>query len=138
MFGWFRKKAPEPQSFPDNETAFAHACRTGYRLLLDAVIPALVVEEGQRGPEGERCFFLRLAAAEGERRVWGCCLREAPGAPEIGDMVGFRIVRIASELPPDQELIGYISCTLSPVALGNRWRIARNLTPANLKPELHM
>ena len=138
MFGWFRKKDLAPQEFADNATAFAHACKLGYEPRIGAVIPGLVEEEGRPGRDGERVFLLRLAAKGGERRAWGSLLKGSPGAPAPGDFIGFHIVRIASELPADAELIGYVACTLVPIALGSQWRIDRSLTPANLKPELHM
>lgn len=53
MFGWFRRKEEPQLAFPDNEAAFAHACTIGYRLLLNALIPAPVADEGRRGAEGE-------------------------------------------------------------------------------------
>jgi hypothetical protein len=139
MFGWFRKKNEPPLRFPDNESAFAHACTMGYHLLLNALIPALVIGTGRRGNEGERYFRLRLAGPEGALEIWGCTMAGAPGYPEIGDLVAFRIVRIAAELPPEAQLIGYISCKLEPVLNGSKgWRIASSFTPANLKPELHL
>lgn len=139
MFDWFRMKKEAELQFADNEAAFAHACTIGYRLLLKALIPALVVGDGRRGSEGERCFRLRLAGPEGAVEIWGCTLADAPGYPEVGDLVAFRIVRIASELPEEAQLIGYIAVKLEPVLIGKRsWRVAANYTPANLKPELHM
>lgn len=139
MFDWFRRKKEPPMSFPDNEAAFAHACTMGYRLLLNAVIPALVIGTGRRGSEGERCFRLRLAGPEGVREIWGCTMADAPGYPEVGDLVAFRIVRIATELPKEAQLIGYIACKLAPVLNGTKgWQIAAGFTPAHLKPELHL
>ena len=137
MFGWFSKKEEEVLSFPDNPAAFAHACTLGYRPLLNAVIPAFVDGEGRRGPEGERCFRIRLACGSGGREIWGCTMADAPGFPEIGDFVAYRIVRIASELPDDASLIGYIAGKLEPVLVDKKgWRIAVSYTPANLKPEI--
>lgn len=139
MFGWFRRKTGQPVRFPDNEAAFAHACTMGYRLLLNALIPAVVVEAGQRGSEGERYFRLRLAGPEGALEIWGCTMADAPGYPEVGDLVAFRIVRIAEELPKEAQLIGYIAYKLEPVLNGSKgWRIATSFTPAHLKPELHL
>ncbi len=139
MFGWFRKKEQPPLEFPDNEAAFAHACTMGYQLYLNALIPALVIGVGQRGSEGERYFRLRLAGPHGAMEIWGCTMADAPDYPEVGDLVTFRIVRIATELPEDSQLIGYIASKLAPVLVGKKgWRIAVNYTPANLKPELHM
>ncbi|QEM68986.1 hypothetical protein FO488_13015 [Geobacter sp. FeAm09] len=138
MFNWFRRKEEPPVNFPDNGAAFAHACTMGYRLLLNALIPALVIGTGRRGGEGERCFRLRLAGPDG-MEIWGCTMADAPGYPEVGDLVAFRIVRIATELPKEAQLIGYIACKLSPVLNGSKgWRIAASFTPAHLKPELHL
>ncbi len=139
MFGWFRIKEEPPVRFPDNEAAFAHACTMGYRLLLNALIPALVVGTGRRGSEGERYFRLRLAGPEGALEMWGCTMADAPGYPEVGDLVAFRIVRIAEELPAEAQLIGYIACKLEPVLKGSKgWQVALSFTPAHLKPELHL
>jgi len=139
MFDWFRLKKEPPLQFADNEAAFAHACTIGYRLLLNALIPALVVGVGRRGSEGERYFRLRLAGPQGAVEIWGCTMADAPGYPEVGDLVAFRIVRIASELPEEAQLIGYIAVKLEPVLVGKRsWRVASSYTPANLKPVLHM
>jgi len=135
VFGWFRKKEESLLEFADNRAAFDYACtHLPNRILLEAVIPAIVEEEGRRGSDGERYFSIRLAAPDGGREVWACTLAEATDWPEIGDLVGFRIVTIAEDLAPDPTPIGYISSVLAPVlAEGKRWRIARNLTPANIK-----
>jgi len=135
MFGWFRKKEESLQEFADNRAAFEYACtHLPNRILLEAVIPALVEGEGRRGSDGERCFSIRLAAPDGGREMWACTLAEATAWPEIGDLVGFRVVTIAEDLAPDPIPVGYISCVLAPVlAEGKRWRIARNLTPENIK-----
>lgn len=139
MFDWLFRKNKTLTRFADNRAAFAHACTMGYRYLLNALVPALVEKEGRRDPDGERCFLIRLAGENGGREIWGCTMADAPGFPEIGDLVAFRIVRIASELPEDASLIGYIACKLEPVLRGkNEWRIAVSYTPPNLKPELHM
>jgi hypothetical protein len=111
----------------------------GYRLLLNALIPALVTGVGRRGSEGERYFRLRLAGPRGAMEIWGCTMADAPAYPEVDDLVAYRIVRIAPELPEDAQLIGYIAGKLEPVLEGRkRWRGAINYTPANLKPVLHM
>ena len=65
MFGWLRRKEETVMQFPDNESAFAHACTLRYPLLLNARIPALVMEEGRRGAEGEHWFLLQLAGRDG-------------------------------------------------------------------------
>ncbi|HZV81348.1 MAG TPA: hypothetical protein VFF53_04180 [Geobacteraceae bacterium] len=135
MFGWFRKREEPLQEFADNREAFEYACaHLPNRILLEAVIPAIVEEEGRRGRDGERFFSIRLAAPNGGRELWACTLAEATGWPEIGDLVGFRIVTIAEDIAPDPTPIGYIAYVLAPVlAAGKRWQIARNLTPANIK-----
>lgn len=140
MFGWFTRKAPEPLVFSDNLEAFAYACgRAENRLLVNALIPALIEERGRTGEEGERYFRLRLATDTGEKRVWACTLKEATDFPEIGEFVGFRVVKIASDLPADVNLIGYVACKLRPEYVKSKgWRIASSYTPADIKPELHM
>lgn len=139
MFDWLRRKKDAELQFADNEAAFTHACTIGYRLLLHALIPAMVVAEGRRNSEGERYFRLRLAGPEGAVEIWGCTMADAPGYPEVGDFVAYRIVRVASELPEEAQLIGYIAVKLDPVLIGKRsWRVAASYTPANLKPELHL
>jgi hypothetical protein len=139
MFSWLHLKEETVTQFPDNDSAFAHACTLHYPLLLDARIPALVIEEGRRGPEGEHWFLLRLACQEGALDIWGPTLPLAPAYPKAGDLVAFRIVRFATELPEDASVIGYIDCRLEP-ALNSRkgWHIATNFRPDNLKPELHL
>ncbi len=63
MFGWFRKKEEALLEFADNRAAFEYACmHLPNRILLEAVIPAIVEEEGQRGRDGER-FVVRHRAA---------------------------------------------------------------------------
>jgi hypothetical protein len=136
MFNWFRKKKNERQQFPDNEAAFAHACAIGYRPLIGALIPALVVESGGRGSDGEHSYLIRLAGAD-ERTLWTSTLKEAKGHPEVGDLVGFRIVMIASDLPEEASLIGYLACRLDPVLVaGKGWLTAQIYTPDHLKPTL--
>lgn len=139
MFDWFRRKEESIIEFPDNDAAFAHACTLGYPLSINARIPALVLEEGRRGVEGEHWYRLQLAGPHGAREIWGCTMAGAPAYPVAGDLVGFRIVRIATDLPEHASLIGYIACRLAPVLTdGKKWRIAANFTPDDLKPELHL
>jgi len=53
-------------------------------------------------------------------------------------MVGFKVVMIAEDMRPDAVPFGFISAVLAPVLAGRKgWRIARDLTPANLKPTKH-
>jgi hypothetical protein len=137
MLNWFGRKPAAPLEFVDNEAAFAHACTVAGEPQLGAVIPALVVVEGTPGREGERCFLLRLADPAGGRELWGCTMANAPAHPGPGDLVGFRVVRVASELPAAASLIGYIACRLEPVLVpGKGWRIAASFAPADLKPEI--
>lgn len=134
MFDWFWKKKKEVREFPDNETAFQHACSCGYQPLIDALIPALVEEQGGRGRDGERTFLIRLAGAQGGTRLWSCTLNDAPAFPQVGDFVGFRIVTIADDLPEPANLIGYLACRLERVFVkGKGWVVAQNYTPENLK-----
>jgi hypothetical protein len=135
MFDWFRKKAEEPLVFTDNRAAFEHACtHLPNRILIEAVLPAIVEEEGRRGRDGERFFRIILAGPAGGRELWACTLAEATDWPEIGDLVGFRVVTLADDMAPDQTPVGYIACVFAPVLAGRKgWQIARNLTPANIR-----
>ena len=135
MFGWFRKKEEALLEFADNRAAFDYACsHLPNSILLEAVIPAIVEEEGRRGNDGERFFSIRLAGPDGGRALWACTLAEATDWPKIGDLVGFRVVTFAEDISPDPEPIGYISSLLAPVLVGRKgWRIARNLTPTDIK-----
>jgi hypothetical protein len=138
MLSWFGRKEEPPVEFPDNRAAFAHACAAAGEPRLGEAIPALVEAEGARGRDGEHNYLLRLAGPAGGREIWAPTLAEAPARPEIGDLVAFRIVRIADELPDDARLIGFIACQLAPVwQKGKGWRIAANFTPPNLKPAIH-
>jgi hypothetical protein len=139
MFNWFRSKKAQRLEFPDNETAFSHACTLGYRPLIGALIPALVQEEGSRGREGEHNFLIKLAAEHGSRTLWSSTLKDSKGHPKVGDLVGFRIVMIASDLPDEASLIGYLACRLEPVLVaGKGWLAAQTYTPDNLKPAIRL
>jgi len=139
MFNWFRKKPAERLTFPDNETAFAHACTLGYRPLLDALIPALVIEEGGLGRDRERTFLIRLAWKCSDEAFWSPTLKESQGYPAVGDLVGFRIVTIASDLPECASLIGYLACRLEPVfVVGRGWSVAQSYVPDNIKKAIRM
>ena len=136
MFGWLRKNE-NPIIFDTNTAAFEHAWSSmNYSIQLEAVIPALVVEEGERGAEGEHYFLLRLAVREGVSEFWGCTLKESKEYPEPGDLIGFRVVRIATELPPEASIIGYIAYKLHPVLVGKGWKVDKNYTPPNIKPTI--
>ncbi|MFZ2948319.1 MAG: hypothetical protein WA003_02425 [Desulfuromonadaceae bacterium] len=139
MFDWFRGKEETLLQFPDNESAFAHACTLRYQLLIGALIPALVMEEGRRGADGEHWYLLHLAGPERVLEIWGQTLPDAPAFPNVGDLVIFRVVMLAPELPENAGLIGYIDCGLNPVLNSRKgWRIATSFRPDNLKPELHL
>jgi hypothetical protein len=139
MFDWFRNREETVMEFADSESAFAHACTLRYPLLINACIPALVMEEGRRGVDDERWFRLHLASEKGMLDIWAPTLSRAPAYPATGELVGFRIVRIATELPDDASLIGYIDCRLEPVLNSRKgWHIAASFKPDNLKPELHL
>ena len=136
MFDWFRKTAPEPLDFPDNQAAYDYACRhLDNRILQEAVIPALVLEQGKTGSEGERYFLLQLADRDNGRQVWACTLKEATDYPAAGDLVGFRVVRYDPDLAEGLKLLGFIAFGFAPVFVpGKGWRIARNYTPENIRP----
>ncbi len=136
MFGWFRKKEPEPLVFPDSRAAFDYACRhLDNPILLEAVIPALVLEQGKTGSEGERYFLIWLAGKSGGRELWACTLKEAITFPDVGDLIGFRVVRYDPAMAEGLDLLGYIAFGFEPVFIpGKGWRIGRNYTPANIKP----
>lgn len=134
MFGWLSKKQ-EPQLFPDNTAAFEFACRNlDNRILLEAVVTALVDEVGRPGEEGERWFRLRLADPTGGRELWACTLKEALDFPELGDLVGFKVVKIASDLPEGMNIIGFIAYKLEPVFMGKKgWKIEKSYIPKNIR-----
>jgi hypothetical protein len=136
MFGLFSKTPPLRLTFDTNEEAFAHACRLqGQEILLEAMIPALVLERGNVDSDGTRHFLLRLADRSGGRELWGVTLKEATSFPEEGDLVGFRIVKIASDLPVEVSIIGFIAVKLAPEYLEKKgWRVAANYTPENIRP----
>ncbi|HEY6873379.1 MAG TPA: hypothetical protein VI298_11705 [Geobacteraceae bacterium] len=136
MFGWLTRKPPEPLVFENNRAAFDHACRhQDYPILLEAVIPALVLEQGSVDTDGVRHFLLRLADRSGGRELWACTLKEADDYPEVGDLVGFRVVKIASDLPAEVSVIGFIAVKLLPEWVTKKgWRVMKSYTPANIKP----
>jgi len=138
MFNWFRKKS-QVLEFPDNAAAFAHACSIGYQPLIGGLIPALVEEDGGLGRDGERTFLISMAGPHGAARLWSCTLKESRVYPKVGDLVGFRIVTIASDLPEYANLIGYLACRLERVLVtGRGWVVAENYTPENIKPAIHL
>jgi hypothetical protein len=139
MFNWFRKKQPKILEFPDNHAAFEHACSIGYQPLIGGLIPALVEEEGGRGTDGEYTFRISLAGAHGAIDFWSCTLKEAKSHPKAGDLVGFRIIMIASDLPEQASLIGYIACRLDRVLIdGKGWAVAQSYTPKDIKQPLRL
>jgi hypothetical protein len=135
MFGWFARKPLEPLLFESNQAAFDYACRhQDHHILLEALIPALVLESGTVEPDGARHFLLRLADKDGGRELWCCTLKEATDFPEVGDLVAFRVVKIASDLPVEISVIGFIAAKLAPELVIKRgWRIRKSYTPDNIK-----
>ena len=137
MFNWFRKKKREVLQFADNAAAFEHACAIGYQPLIDALIPALVEEEGGLGRDGERTFLINMAGPHGPVQLWSCTLKESLCYPKAGDLVGFRIVTIASDLPEYANLIGYLACRLERVFVSDKgWVVAQSYTPDNIKSDI--
>ena len=134
MFNWFRKD-PEPLRFENNLAAFDYACRhQHFELLLEAVIPALVLEAGTSDPEGMHHFLLRLAVDQGGRELWAPTLKESVAYPQAGDLVGFRVVKIASDLPVQVSVIGFIAVKLEPVLVeGKGWRVVQSYIPQNIR-----
>lgn len=135
MLGWFDRKPLQPLLFESNQGAFDYACRhQDHHILLEAVIPALVLESGTVDPDGARHFLLRLADKNGVRELWGCTLKESADYPEVGDLVAFRVVKIASDLPVEMSVIGFIAAKLAPELVEKRgWRILKSYTPDNIK-----
>jgi len=140
MFGLFRKKTGEPIDFASTVAAFDYACRNLENLiLLEAVVPALVEERRGTGPEGEQLFRIRLANREGGRVIEACTLKESLRFPGVGDLVGYRVVKVEPELPEPFDLLGFIAYRLEPVYVpGRGWRIAESFVPDNIKPTLRM
>jgi hypothetical protein len=136
MFDWLRKDGGKPLEFPDCQAAFEYACNhLDNRILLEALLPALVLEPGETGSEGERYFLLQLAGKDGGRKIWACTLKEASEAPSPGDLVGFRVVRHDPEMPAGLDLLGFIACGLAPEFFpGKGWRISINYTPSDIRP----
>jgi hypothetical protein len=135
---FFRKKEPEPLIFPSAADAFGHAClHQSYTVNPEAVIPALVVERGKAGEEGEVYFLIRLPSRGGGIEIWAPVLRGAKDYPSAGDLVGFRVVRVATEIPEPANIIGYIAYSFAPLFVdGKGWRITGNFIPDNLKPDI--
>jgi hypothetical protein len=135
VFGWFKKTEHEPLVFPNSQTAFDYACsQLDTRILLEALLPALVIEPGKAGSEGEHYFLLQLAGKEGGRPLWACTLKEAAEFPSPGDLVGFRVVRHDPDMPAGLDLLGFIACGLEPEYFpGKGWRISRNFTPHDIR-----
>ena len=139
MFDWFRKRRAPILKFSDNSAAFAHACSHGVQPLLGSLVPALVEKEGERGCDGEHTFLIRLAGPGRAITFWSCTLKESRSYPRAGDLVGFRVVLIASDLPEDASLIGYIACRLEPVLTPAKgWTISQNYTPPDIKQAIRL
>ena len=124
--------------FPDAAGAWLWACENlKNEFLVEAVIPGIVIgpETGTAG--GGNCFRLRLSSRQGGRDFVACLLPGAAGAPEPGDLVSFRIVRIADDLPEEIGVIGYIEARLAPVYAARRgWKVLHSYVPKNLKPQI--
>lgn len=138
MFGWLKKKEATTINFPDNSAAFDYACTNlPNKVLIEAILPALVEEVGAVNSQGERTFRLRIADKNGGWELWGATLNTAPAFPAAGDLVGFRIVRIASDLPAGMNIIGFIAVKLAPVLVsGKGWKIEASFMPDNIKPAI--
>lgn len=136
MFGWLIRNPPPPLVFATNQAAFDHACEhQNHRILLEALIPALVLQQGSVDPDGVHHYLLRLACRGGGRDLWATTLKEADDFPEEGDLVGFRVVKIASDLPEEASVIGFVAVKLAPVFIEKKgWRILKSYTPRNIKP----
>jgi len=136
VFGWFTSKhSPPLLTFESNQAAFDYACEhQDHRILLEAVIPALVLEQGPVDPDGVHHYLLRLASHGGGKDLWATTLKEASDFPEEGDLVGFRVVKIASDLPEGANIIGFIAVKLAPVLLAKKgWRVLSSFTPPSIK-----
>jgi hypothetical protein len=135
MFGWLTKKPPRLLVFDNNQAAFDYAClHQDFPILLEALIPALVLEPGAVDQDGTRHFLLRLAGRNGGRDIWGCTLKEAADYPDEGDLIGFRVVKIAPDLPAEASVIGFIAVKLAPELVTNKgWRVEKSYTPQNIK-----
>ncbi len=140
MLGWFAKKPPPPLVFESNLAAFEYACEhQNLPILLEALIPALVLEQGSVDPDGVHHYLLRLAGRGGGRELWATTLKEAPDFPEEGDLVGFRVVKIASDLPDEVSVIGFIAVKLASELLEKKgWRVLKGYTPLNIKPAVRL
>ena len=136
MFGWFAQKIPPPLVFENTQAAFEYACaHQNLPILLEALIPALVLERGSIDPDGVHHFLIRLAGRDGGRELWATTLKEATDFPESGELVGFRVVKVASDLPDEVSIIGFIAVKLEPVWLEKKgWRVLKSYTPRNIKP----
>ncbi|WP_318258237.1 hypothetical protein [Geobacter anodireducens] len=106
MFGLFKRKKADPAIFDSAEAAFDYACRNlENRILLEAVIPALVEEFVRVSPEGERYFRIRLANRHGGQAIEACTLKESSRAPSVGDLIGYKVVRYDPDMPPPFDLL---------------------------------
>ena len=93
-----------------------------------------VLERGEVDSDGTRHFLLRLADTTGGRELWGVTLKESTSFPDEGDLVGFRIVKIAPDLPAEVSIIGFIAVKLAPEFLEKKgWRVVASYTPENIR-----
>lgn len=135
LFGFFRKKDQPPIEFADTEAAFRYACEHAPEILIEAVIPAVVEEQGRIGSEGERYFRVCLATQDGGIGITAPTLPEAPALPQPGDLVGVRIVMLLDNTPLQERIVGYIESLLQPSFVpGRGWQVSRRITPPHMKP----
>ncbi|HML79841.1 hypothetical protein [Geobacter sulfurreducens] len=140
MFGLFKRKKADPAIFDSAEAAFDYACRNlENRILLEAVIPALVEEFVRVSHEGERYFRIRLANSRGGQVIEACTLKESSRAPSVGDLIGYKVVRYDPDMPPPFDLLGFIAYRFEFVHVpGKGWRTAESFIPDTIKPTLRM
>ncbi len=134
MFGWL-KKNEKMLTFDSNREAFEYACRNlPNKLLLEAVIPAMVEEVGGVDREGGRDFRLIIADKNNGYEMWASTLKESTVYPAAGDFVGFKIVKIATDLPAGMNIIGFIAVKLAPVFVsGKGWKTTCSYIPDNIR-----
>jgi hypothetical protein len=71
--------------------------------------------------------------------IEACTLKEAAATPRVGDLVGFKVVRIEPELPEPFDLLGFIAYRLAPLYVpGKGWPVEQSYVPENIKPVLRM
>ena len=126
-----------PVVFENNQAAFDYACtRQKPEILLEAAIPALVLESGT--VDHGRSQALPAAPGRQRRRPGALGLHAERGdsaTPEWETWYAFRVVKIAPDLPEEASVIGYIAAKLAPVWVEKKgWQVLESYTPANIKP----